>query len=111
MEAGGGADDEDEDEEQARGVGEKKSMPSICLSEAEVLKLSRELSSCTSGHDESGLSAGGGGCGRGRGSGCGGRFSHEEFVSGSARGEILSSCQGGGGGGLLGEVEDELGLE
>jgi hypothetical protein len=32
MEAGGGRDDEDEDEEQARGVGEKKSMPSICLS-------------------------------------------------------------------------------
>jgi hypothetical protein len=110
MEAGGDRDDEDEDEEEARGVGEKKSMPSICLSEAEVLKLSRELSSCTSGHDESGLSAGGGGGGRGGGSGCGGSFL-EEFVSGSARGEILSSGQEGVGGGLLGEVEDELGLE
>jgi hypothetical protein len=109
MEAGGGGDDEDEDEEEARGVGEKKSMPSICLSEAEFLKLSRDLSSCTSGHDESGLSAGGGGGCRGGGSGCGGSF-FEEFVSGSARGEILLSGQEGGGG-LLGEVGDELGLE
>ena len=75
----GGADEEHEGVE--REGGRRQKMPAVCLSEAEMLKLSLSLSSCTSGQEGAYLSGGGGGRGDVLSSG------HEGVVSGLGEGE------------------------